>query len=92
VFAAFFAALDLHGTPEFLIAEGDMVVTHDAYQAKHNKGAFQGIPPTGKEATFTGSDIYRIVKGKIVEGWFEADATGVMQQLGVLPTPGQIGR
>jgi predicted ester cyclase len=29
--------------------------------------------------------IYRIVNGKIVEVWEEADILGMMQQLGVIP-------
>jgi predicted ester cyclase len=37
----------------------------------------------------TGTDIYRIVDGKFVEQWVEADMLGLMQQLGVLSTPGQ---
>ncbi len=57
-----------------------MVVTHDIYRAKHI-GEFAGIPATGKEVTLTGIDIYRIVDGKIVEQWFEADFTGTLQQL-----------
>ncbi len=63
--AAYFAAFDIQDTPEFLIAEADMVVIHDTYRFKHT-GAFQGIPPTGKEATVTGTDIYRIEDGKFV--------------------------
>jgi predicted ester cyclase len=91
LFAIYFAAFDIQDTPEFLIAEGDMVAIHDTYRAKH-KGEFQGVPPTGKEATFTGIDIYRIVDGKIVEQWVEVDMLGLMQQLGFLPTPGHGGR
>jgi len=66
LFAFYFAALDIHATSEFLIAEGDMVVSRDTYRLKHI-GEFQGIPPKGKELTITGTDIYRIVDGKIVE-------------------------
>ncbi len=80
LFASYFRAFDLHRTNEFLIAEGDMVVAHDTYRAKHI-GEFAGIPATGKEVTLTGVDIYRIVDGKIVETWFEADFTGFLQQL-----------
>ncbi len=87
LFAIYFAAFEIHDIPEFLIAEGDMVAIHDTYQAKHT-GEFQGVPPTGKEATVTGTDIYRIVDGKIVEQWVEVDMLGLMQQLGILPTPG----
>jgi predicted ester cyclase len=85
--AAYFTAFDVDDTPEFLVAEGDIVVIHDAYRFKH-KGEFQGIPATGKEASVTGTDIYRIVDGKIVEQWVEGDLLGLMQQLGILPTPG----
>jgi predicted ester cyclase len=88
LFAAYFAAFDIHVSSEFLIAEGDMVVVRDTYRLKH-KGEFQGIPPTGKELSVTGTDIYRIVDGKFVEQWVEADMLGLMQQLGVLSTPGQ---
>ena len=31
LFVAYFAAFAIHDTPEFLIAEGDMVVIHDTY-------------------------------------------------------------
>ena len=87
LFAAYLAAFEIQVTPEFLIAEGDKVVVRDTNRLKHT-GAFQGIPPTGKEATVTSTDLYRIVDGKIVEQWFEADFTGMMHQLGLLPTPG----
>lgn len=89
--AAYFAAFDVDDTPEFLVAEGDLVVVHDTYRFRH-KGAFQGIPATGKEASITGTDVYRLAAGKIVEQWVEGDLLGLLQQLGVLPTPGQAGR
>jgi predicted ester cyclase len=88
--AAYLAALDIRVTVEFLIAEGDMVAVRDTNWVK-STGEFQGMPPTGKEATLTSNDIYRIAGGKVVEQWFEADATGLLQQLGVLPSPGQAG-
>ncbi|HEX9076539.1 MAG TPA: ester cyclase, partial [Anaerolineae bacterium] len=59
----------------------------ETYLLKH-KGAFQGIPPTGKEVSVTGIEIYRIVNGKFVEQWVEADTLGLMQALGALPAPG----
>src|SRR4029453_17516351 len=85
--AAYFAAFDIHYTSDFLIAEGDMVAAYDTFRFKH-VGTFQGIPPTGKEATITSTDIYRIVNGKIVEQWTEANLLSLMQQLGVIPAPG----
>jgi len=77
-------------TVEFLFAEGDMVAIRDTNWAK-STGEVQGIPPTGKEGTYTSTDIYRIADGQVVEQWFEADLTGFMQQLGVYPTPAQAG-
>jgi predicted ester cyclase len=88
--ASYFAAFEIRDTSEFLLAEGDLVAIHDTYRLKHT-GAIEGIPPTGKEATMTGTDIYRIVDGKIVEQWVEVDRLGLMHQLGLLPTPGQGG-
>jgi predicted ester cyclase len=91
LFAAYLAGFDIHVTPAFLIAEGDMVVVYDTSRVKHI-GVFQGIPATGKEVTATSTDIYRIADGKIAEQWFEADFTGMMQQLGILPALEHGGR
>jgi predicted ester cyclase len=44
-----------------------------------------GIPPTGKPVSWTGIDIFRLVEGKIVEGWGVSDGLHLMQQLGALP-------
>jgi steroid delta-isomerase-like uncharacterized protein len=87
VLAAYLAAFEFRSMPEFLVAEGDKVVIRETYLLKH-KGAFQGIPPTGKDVSVTGIEIYRIVDGKFVEQWVEADTLGLMQQLGALPAPG----
>ena len=88
--AVYFAAFDIHITSEFLIAEGDRVAVYDTFRFKHT-GTFQGIPATGKEATITSTDIYRIVNGKIVEQWTEGNLLSLMQQLGVIPTPQHSG-
>ena len=50
-----------------------------------------GIPATSEQATWTGIDIVRIANGKLVERWGERDFLGMMQQLGVIPAPGQSG-
>jgi len=79
---------DLHHTFEDQIAEGDKVVSRMTFRGTH-QGEFQGIPPTGKEVTFAGIVIDRFVSGKIVENWSNLDMLGMMQQLGVIPTPKQ---
>ena len=78
---------DLHSTIEDLIAEGDKVVLRATARGTH-KGEFMGIPPTGKQVTVTEIHIIRFVGGKGVEHWGEVDMMGMMQQLGVAPTPG----
>ncbi|UCF13728.1 MAG: ester cyclase [Thermoplasmatales archaeon] len=77
---------DMQFTIEDLIAKDDKVVSRLTVRATH-KGEFMGIPPTGKQATITGIDIFRIVDGKIVERWGEVDMFRLMQELGVVQTP-----
>jgi predicted ester cyclase len=48
-----------------------------------------GIPPTNKRITWLGIEVDRIASGKVVEIWALVDAMGLMQQLGVIPTPGK---
>ena len=79
---------DLQGTLEDMVAEGDKVVTRlSAYGTQ--TGELFGIPPTGKQIRMTAIAVHRIANGKIVEHWSELDNLGLMQQLGVVPEPGQ---
>jgi predicted ester cyclase len=77
---------DLHGTIEDQIAEGDKVVSRMTYRGTH-QGELMGIPPTGKQVTMSFIGIHRITAGKVAEGWVNFDALGMMQQLGVIPSP-----
>jgi predicted ester cyclase len=79
---------DLHFTVEDMIAEGDKVVARATFSGTQ-QGAFMGIPPTGKHVMWKVIDINRIAGGKSVEHWMEMDMLGMMQQLGVVPAPGQ---
>lgn len=79
---------DWHVTVEDMLAEGDKVVTRFTRQGTQ-RGELLGIPATGKSVTTTGIDIFRIADGKLAEHWVESDVLGVMQQLGVIPAPGQ---
>ena len=81
---------DLHVTVEDLIAEGDKVVFRQTWRGTH-QGAFQGIRPTGKQVTFTGIAICRIVGGKIAEEWAVHDDLGLMQRLGAIPQMARTG-
>jgi predicted ester cyclase len=77
-------------TTEDLIAEGDRVVERYSFRGT-NTGSFLGAPPTGRPVQSSSISIYRIANGKIVEHWGENDVIGVMQQLGLMPAPGQAG-
>lgn len=79
---------DTHFTIEDQVAEGDKVVTRWSATGTH-LGQLMDIAPTGKRVTVTGIAINRIVGGKIVETWNNFDALGQLQQLGVVPAPGQ---
>ncbi len=79
---------DVQLIQEDLIAEGEQVVERWTIRGTH-QGHFQGIPPTGKRVTYTGIDIFRIVDGKLVLVGQSVDRLGMMQQLGVIPVPGQ---
>lgn len=85
--SGFNAALSGQFTVEDLIAEGDKVVVRYTYRGTH-RGPWRGVAPTGKTVTFTGTITYRIVDGKAVEGWQNADNLSVLQQLGLLPARG----
>ena len=56
-------------------------------------GSYLGRPPTGKRVEVTGVYIYRVADGKIVETWGSAAAWGgMMDEVGLTPSPGQAGR
>jgi predicted ester cyclase len=49
-----------------------------------------GIPPANKRVTIWVIKISRRnAEGKVVEEWLRFDTLGLMQQLGVVPTPGK---
>ena len=53
-----------------------------------HQGDLQGIAPTGKSVTITGTTLCRFEGGKIAEAWELLDQMGMMQQLGVIPAQG----
>jgi predicted ester cyclase len=79
---------DFKATIDDMIAEGDKVVVRGTWSGTH-KGEFMGIAPTGKRVSFGVIDIVRIAGGKFVEHWGQMDNMGLMQQLGLIPAPGE---
>lgn len=73
---------------EDVIAEGEKVVVRDVFRGTH-QGNFMGIPATGKQVAMEAIHIYRFSEGKLAEHWVARDDLGMMQQLGVVPSPGR---
>jgi predicted ester cyclase len=64
--------LDWHEAIEDIIAEGDKVwIRYRVAGTNTGESSYSGITlvPTGKKIAFTAVSIYRIVNGKLVEGW-----------------------
>jgi steroid delta-isomerase-like uncharacterized protein len=71
---------DLHYTIDFWVVQDDMVV--ERYTASGTQdGQFGDLPPSGRQATWTGVNIFRIECGKIAEVWSEVDALSRLEQL-----------
>jgi predicted ester cyclase len=77
-----------HDEIEDLLAEGDKVAARWRFRAT-NTGSFMGMPPTGKAVDVTATGIFRVVDGRVTDNWVNFDILGLMQQLGIVPAPGQ---
>ena len=55
-----------------------------------NTGDYFGMPATGKPIEITGMNSWRTRDGKAIEGWVNRDDIRLLQQLGVIPSPGLI--
>ena len=78
---------DIHWVVDETIASGEKVVTRFTWTGTH-RGPFLGIPPTGKHVTVKGVVIDRLSAGKMADSRILMDSLGMMQQLGVIPSPG----
>jgi steroid delta-isomerase-like uncharacterized protein len=75
-------------TVEDMLADGDMVVSRLTFRGTHT-GDLMGIPATGRSVAIAETIIDRVADGKIVESWRLFDQMSMMQQLGMVPAPGQ---
>jgi steroid delta-isomerase-like uncharacterized protein len=86
VLRMFLAAFpDMHWTVKEMVAEGETVVTRFVWTGTH-RGAFLGIPATGKIVEVKGVVIDLLENGKMSESRILMDTMGLMQQLGAIPT------
>ena len=89
--AAYRAAYpDFSMTVEDELAEGDKVATRYVARGTH-EGEISGVAPTGRRFEVSGICIHRVVDGRIVEGWWQANELGVLRQLGLIPDPSPPG-
>ena len=71
-----------------LAAVGDQVWVRATGKGT-DTGGVAGRPASGSSVKVDVMDLVRIPGGKIVEHWGVADRLGMLQQVGVLPLPGQ---
>ena len=79
---------DVRLTVEDIIAEGETVTARWSCKGTH-KGDLGDIAPTGKRFAISGISLARFTNGKMVEGWVNWDALGLMQQLGLVAEAGK---
>lgn len=72
---------------ELLTADGDLV-SYRATESGTHRAEFLKIPATGRHATWTEIQFFRISGGKVVEHWVDVDIFSWFQQLGVIPKMG----
>ena len=77
---------DMHWVAKEMVAEGEKVVTRFVWTGTH-RGAFLGIPATGRSVEVRGVVIDRLEDGKMADSRILMDTMGLMQQLGVIPAP-----
>ena len=87
-FKAFIAAFrtafpDVHVMVETVVADGEAAAVAWAAEGTH-LGPFDGVPATGRRATWEGIAIVRVGCGQIVEVWSATDGLGLRRQLGIV--------
>ena len=78
---------DVHRTIEDIVAEGDKVWLRVKITATHT-GVYRGVAPTGKKIVMPAVPAYRIVNGKVIEGWSVWNPLDLFKQLGVVEYKG----
>ncbi len=82
---------DLHFTLEDIFGADDKVAFRWRLDGT-NTGSFQGLPPTGKKISVTGTNIVTFAHGKAITNWQNWDEFGFKQQLGLIPQASQAGQ
>ena len=78
---------DLKFEVDSTIADDDQIIVRWTARGT-NTGDYFGMPATGKPIEITGMNTWRTRGGQAIEGWVNRDDIGLLQQLGVIPSPG----
>lgn len=77
---------DLQYTIEEEMAEGDLVAMRVNVHGTH-LGPFMGLPPTGKQISYSVIAMDRVQNGRIVGHWANPDFLSLLAQLGLTIVP-----
>ena len=78
---------DFHGTIEDIVAEGDKVAVCYRVTGTHTGEFVFGkitLAPTGNKITSSAVSTYRILDGKIAEGWHVYDFLDFYKKMGII--------
>jgi steroid delta-isomerase-like uncharacterized protein len=77
---------DLRFEIDNLISDGDQAAVRWTASGTH-LGPFADVPPTGRRVEWTGSDWFRLHRGRIIDAWVIADGEGLHEQLTATSEP-----
>lgn len=77
---------DLKVSVEKMIADVEYVALAYTITGTH-QGRFLGFAPTGKQMRARGVEIGKFAHGQLIERWGSSDQLGILQQLGLVPSP-----
>lgn len=72
-----------------MTTEGDRVVAHYKWKAVNSGPMGEGMPASNKPIDVYSVDIVRFENGKGVEHWGYVEEMKMMEQLGMMPAPGE---
>ena len=79
---------DVHYEVDDIISEADKVAVRMTQSGTHT-GTVRGIPPTGKRFSVDYVHWFRVADGKVAELWAVRDDLTRLEQLGLMPVPGE---
>lgn len=82
---AAYQAVKIQASLDEILAIDNKVITRATLTGKH-MDLFFGMKPTGKEVSWTTTEIWKIEQGQFVERWAQDDLLGLVRQLGT-PLP-----